>query len=328
MLILFMTLLTGGVLTACVHSVVYTNRVEAKYPPTGQMVDVDGPDVHVMTAGQAGPVVMMIHGASANAYEYSYTLAPRLSDEHRILMADRPGHGYSDRPEDGESLGVQAGLIAGALEALAPGEKAVIVGHSFGGAVALRIALDHPDKVKALVLLAPVSHDWGGGGEAWYNRYAGSPLLGPVFSQLVPVMGPAQVKNGVDSVFSPKPAPEGYYESSAIGLLFRPPVFRANAEDVNALRSEMAAQQERYPQIEVPVVVFSGALDTVISPPLHVGKLKHQIEGLQMVRLPNGGHMPHHAYGAEVADAIARLAAGLPVSAADLEAAAQARDTG
>jgi pimeloyl-ACP methyl ester carboxylesterase len=328
MLILFMTLLTGGVLTACVHSVVYTNRVEAKYPPTGQMVDVDGPDVHVMTAGQAGPVVMMIHGASANAYEYSYTLAPRLSDEHRILMADRPGHGYSDRPEDGESLGVQAGLIAGALEALAPGEKAVIVGHSFGGAVALRIALDHPEKVKALVLLAPVSHDWGGGGEAWYNRYAGSPLLGPVFSQLVPVMGPAQVKSGVDSVFSPKPAPDGYYESSAIGLLFRPPVFRANAEDVNALRSEMAAQQERYPQIKVPVVVFSGARDTVISPPLHVGKLKHQIDGLQMVRLPNGGHMPHHAYGAEVADAIARLAAGEPVSAADLEAAAQARDTG
>ncbi|MEM9053844.1 MAG: alpha/beta hydrolase, partial [Pseudomonadota bacterium] len=318
----------GGVLSACVHSIVYTNRVEAKYPPAGQLVDVGGSEVHVMTAGDAGPPVLMIHGASANAYEYSYTLAPRLSQEHRVLMADRPGHGYSERPDDSETLAVQAAQMAGALEAVAPGEQAVIVGHSFGGAVALRLALDHPEKVKALVLLAPVSHDWGGGGEAWYNRYAGSPLLGPAFSQLLPIVGPAQVRSGVDSVFSPKPAPEGYYESSAIALLFRPSEFRANAEDVNALRGEMAAQQERYPQIEVPVVVFSGALDTVIRPPLHVGKLKHQIEGLQMVRLPNGGHMPHHAYGAEVADAIAKLSAGEPVSAAALEAAAQARDTG
>ncbi|MEM8615963.1 MAG: alpha/beta hydrolase, partial [Pseudomonadota bacterium] len=177
------------------------------------------------------------------------------------------------------------------------------------GAVALRLALDHPENVKGLVLLAPVSHDWGGGGQAWYNRYAAMPVVGSVFSQLVPIVGPAQVKAGIKSTFDPAPAPDGYYEASAIGLLFRPPTFRANAKDVTALRAELAAQQDRYDALKMPVIVFSGAKDTVISPPLHVGKLKHQVAGLQLVKLPNEGHMPHHAHGADVAAVIAELAA-------------------
>lgn len=324
--LILMILLSLGALSACVHSAVYTSRVEAKYPPSGEIVQVNGTDVHVLTQGRSGPVVLMIHGASANAREYSYTLAPRLSGAHRVLMVDRPGHGYSGRPAQAETLGMQAAQAVGALDALAPGEKAVVVGHSFGGAVALRIALDHPEKVSGLVLLAPVSHDWGGGGEAWYNRYAGAPIIGPVFSQLVPIVGPAQVKSGVTGVFSPSPAPQGYYENSAIALLFRPPAFRANAKDVNALRREMAAQEARYRLIDVPVIVFSGAQDTVISPPLHVGKLKTQVEGLLLVRLPDGGHMPHHAYGAQAAEAIRQIAAGQAVSAAALEASALAKD--
>ncbi|MEL6413839.1 MAG: hypothetical protein AAFQ15_02730 [Pseudomonadota bacterium] len=59
----------------------------------------------------------------------------------------------------------------------------------------------------------------------------------------------------------------------------------------------------------VPTVVYSGALDTVISPPLHVGKLKHQVEGLELVKLADGGHMPHHAFGADVAETIRKLSA-------------------
>lgn len=299
-------LLLGGV-GLVLNSALYTSRINSAHPATGEMIPVNGADVHVLKEGNDGPVVLMIHGASANAREFSWTLAPRLSETHRVLMTDRPGHGHSERPRDSETLSVQASQMAGVLKALAPGEKAIVVGHSFGGAVSLRLALDYPELVDGLVLLAPVSHDWGGGGEAWYNKYAAHPAIGPMFTRLVPVVGPSQVRNGVTSVFSPKPAPEGYFESSGIGLLFRPSNFTANAKDVNALRHELAAQQSRYSEISVPTVVFSGALDTVISPPLHVGKLKHQVEGLELVKLSDGGHMPHHAFGADVADTIKRL---------------------
>lgn len=300
------TLALAG-LGAFANSARYAAGVNKGHPPAGKLVEVNGADVHVLEQGETGPVVLMVHGASANAREFSWTLAPRLAGTHRVLMVDRPGHGHSERPRAAETLKVQAEQAAGALKALAPGEKAIVVGHSFGGAVSLRLALDHPDLVEGLVLLAPVTHDWGGGGEAWYNKYAGHPVLGPMFTQLVPIVGPAQVKRGVTNVFSPKPAPDNYFENSGIGLLFRPSNFSANARDVNALRGELAGQQNRYSDLQVPIVVFSGALDTVISPPLHVGKLKHQVDNLELVKLADGGHMPHHAFGADVAATVQRL---------------------
>ncbi|MEP0314790.1 MAG: alpha/beta hydrolase [Hyphomonas sp.] len=292
---------------ACVTSTAYKNKVEAAYPPIGKAVAVGGETVHVIQEGQAGPPVLMIHGASANAREFTWTLAPRLENTHRVFMADRPGHGYSGRPEDAHNLGVQAAQMAGVLDALAPGEKTVLVGHSFGGAVALRVALDRPDLVKALVLLAPVTHEWGGGGQAWYNSFAAPPLVGPVFSQLLPLVGPGQLGNGIDGVFDPAPAPENYSENSAIGLLFRPPNFRANARDMKALEDQLAAQSKRYGELDMPITVFSGSGDTVISPKLHVGQLKKQV-AVNLVILPQEGHMPHHGEGEAVADAIRRLA--------------------
>lgn len=297
-------------LGACVNSALYAGRINKEHPASGALIEVNGADVHVLQQGESGPVVVMVHGASANAREFDWSLAPRLAETHRILMIDRPGHGHSERLEAADTLAVQAAQVAGALKALAPGEKAVLVGHSFGGAVSLRVALDHPELVDGLVLLAPVSHDWGGGGEAWYNKYASHPLMGPAFTQLVPIVGPSQVRGGITNVFSPKPAPDGYFEKSGIGLLFRPSNFTANAKDVNGLRAELAAQQVRYEEIKVPTVVFSGALDTVISPQLHVGRLKHQVDGLELVKLADGGHMPHHAFGADVAETIRRLTAG------------------
>jgi pimeloyl-ACP methyl ester carboxylesterase len=296
-------------LGACVTSMAYTTKVERAYPAEGEMLDVGGKAVHVIRQGTSGPVVLMIHGASANAREFDWTLAPRLSGDMRVLMADRPGHGYSDRFEDAETLGAQARQMAGVLDQLAPGEKAVIVGHSFGGAVALRLALDRPDLVSGLVLLAPVTHDWGDGGTAWYNTLAAPPVIGPMFSQLLPLAGPAQVKGGISSVFKPAPAPDGYYENSALGLLFRPSNFRANARDMTALKDELAVQSARYPELAMPIVGFSGSQDTVVSPKLHIGRLKKQA-AVELVILPDEGHMPHHGEGEAVAYAIRRLALG------------------
>ena len=299
-------------LGACLPSAAYTARMHKAHPASGRRVEVGGYGVHVIEAGRVGPLVLMIHGASANAREFTWTLAPKLEQDFRVLMADRPGHGHSQRPPRAETLAVQAAQMAGVLEKLAPGEKAVVVGHSFGGAVSLRLALDRPDLVKGLVLLAPVTHDWGNYGHAWYNRFAASRVFGPAFSQVVPLVGPAQVAAGIGNVFDPAPAPEGYFEKSGIGLLFRPPAFRANARDVRALDRELAAQSQRYGELNMPITVFSGSKDTVITPAKHTARLKKQA-AIDLVILPEEGHMPHHRHGPDVADAIRRLAS-LPES--------------
>lgn len=311
MLTVSLMAVSGLSLGACVTSMAYTSKVETAYPAEGQLVSTEGRKVHVLARGpEKAPVVLMIHGASANAREFEWSLAPRLESDLRILMADRPGHGYSDRFEGAHTLEAQAAQMAAVLDTLAPGRKAVIVGHSFGGAVALRLALERPDLVSALVLLAPVTHDWGEGtGTAWYNSIAASPVLGPVFSQLAPIAGPGQMKAGISSVFSPSPAPSGYFENSGLGLFLRPSNFRANAQDMTRLKEELALQSARYSEIKVPVTVFSGSQDTVLSPKLHVGRLKQQVP-LELVILPDEGHMPHHGEGSAVAGAIRRLAFG------------------
>jgi len=301
-------------LSACVHSAIYTSRVEKRFPPTGTFVNTDNSKVHIIERGvENGPAVLMIHGASANAYEFTQTLAPRLEETHRLFLADRPGHGYSGRPKGSRTLGVQAAQMAQALEALAPDEKAIVVGHSFGGAVALRLALDRPDLVGGLVLLAPVSHDWGTDAQAWYTKTAARPVLGPVFSQLVPIVGPGQLETGIVGVFHPEPAPETYLEDSAATLLFRPSEFRANSRDVTGLRSELAAQEGRYGELKMPITLYSGLRDTVIKPELHAGKLKLQVPQLNIVEIADGGHMPHHAHGAEITETIRALSSE-PVS--------------
>lgn len=296
-------------LAACVHSALYTQRVTAAHPPAGETVEVAGAAVHAIRRGTPGAEpVLFIHGASANANEFDWTLAPRL-EAFDLILADRPGHGYSERPAGGHALGVQAGQMAGLLDSLSPDAPAIVVGHSFGGAVALRLALDHPGRVKALVLIAPVSHDWGGGGQAWYNHWASTPVLGPVFSQLVPLVGPGRSAAGAVCTFHPAPMPEGYTDQSAIGLLFRPPTFRANASDVMALRAELSAQQGRYGELPMPVILFSGAQDTILKPALHAGRLAGQVADFTLVDLPHEGHMPHHGEGEQIAAAIAGLAA-------------------
>jgi pimeloyl-ACP methyl ester carboxylesterase len=286
----------------------YTRKIQSAHPPGGEILMLNGHASHVIKSGTSGTPVVLLHGASANANEFTWTLAPRLDGDLRVMMLDRPGHGYSKRFDGANTLGAQAAQAAALLDAVAPGERAVIAGHSFGGAVALRVALDYPEKVKGVVLIAPVTHDWGASTDAWYNRLASPPVLGHAFAQLVPFVGPRQLAEGIKGVFHPAPVPEKYAEKAATGLLFRPSNFRANARDVLALRKELAAQSTRYDTLKMPVVLFSGSQDTVLSPKLHAGQLKKQIP-LELVILPEEGHMPHHGEGEAVANAIKRLAA-------------------
>ncbi len=308
-LILFVIAGLALTLTSCVSSAMYRSNVETAYPPIGESVVVNGKPVHAIRSGNAaGPPVLLIHGASANAREFQTTLMPLLEGDYRVLSADRPGHGYSGRPDGGDTLGVQAAQMIGLIEAQGFAQPVIVVGHSYGGAVALRVALDRPDLVRGLVLLAPVTHDWGGGGVAWYNNAAAPPVIGPIFTQLVPLVGPRAVKSGIQSVFEPEAVPANYYERAGLALLFRPTVFRNNARDLVNLQAELAEQSERYGELSMPVIVFSGEADTVIKPRLHVYRLAQDAPDVEIISLEDGGHMPHHWHGPLVVKAIARLA--------------------
>ena len=133
-------------------------RVEATIPPRGRFMDIDGQRIHYTDTGGAGPAVVLIHGLAGNMLNFNYTMPETLAADFRVIAVDRPGSGYSTRPDTASAtLTAQAATLATLFRRLETG-PALLVGHSLGGALSLAIALDHPDCVGGLALIAPLTH--------------------------------------------------------------------------------------------------------------------------------------------------------------------------
>jgi pimeloyl-ACP methyl ester carboxylesterase len=99
------------------------------------------------------PPVVMIHGLLvASLASWYLTAAPRVADKRRVFLYDQRGHGKSERPASGYGVANMAADLAALLEAWGL-SRVALVGHSYGALVALRFALDHPDRVSELVLV-------------------------------------------------------------------------------------------------------------------------------------------------------------------------------
>ena len=143
-------------------TLVITWRVEARHPPQGPFVPVPGGRLASIEAGpnpSTRGTVVLLHGASANASDPMEGIGRRLAaDGFRVIAFDRPGSGWSDRlgGADMAEPAAQAHAIAAALARLGIG-PAIVLGHSWSGALATALALDHPERVAGLVLAAPVA---------------------------------------------------------------------------------------------------------------------------------------------------------------------------
>jgi pimeloyl-ACP methyl ester carboxylesterase len=203
--------------------------------------------------------------------------------------------GYTtDRPRGSDTLALQAQVAAGVIEQLGL-RKPVVVAHSWGGAVALRLALDRPDLVGGLVLIAPVAFEWEGGVD-WYNYWSANPISGWLFNNVIaqPFAG-ASVKSGMEGAFAPSIPPEGWMDAARVSLAARPESLRANGEDLVAAKREVTAQQARYPDIKVPVAILAGDGDRVVSPSIHAVRLAQVLPNARIEILSGVGHLPHEA---------------------------------
>ncbi len=249
----------------------------------------------------------LVHGASSNLLELWGPLAPALVDTHRVIAFDRPGMGFSTRPKRrGETLALQARCAARVLEASGQG-PALIVAHSLGSAVSLRLALDFPHLVTGLVLVAPASHPYPYD-NAWWAKLAANPLFGPAFcGLLVPWIGPLMSASGIGHNFWPNSAPADYYQDAGVGLIFRPNAFAASAKDVVATKAEFAAQAPNYPELFAPIVVITADKDRIVNPKLHARALAAELPAAELVTAPSAGHMPHRMRTDLVLAAIRRV---------------------
>lgn len=268
-------------------------------------VDACGIKVHARSWGaEDAEPVLLIHGASSDMGVFLPTVVPLLEKRFRVASYDRPGMGFTAmRPAGCERLQAQAHIAAGVIAAMGL-KRPIVVGHSYGGSVALRLALDHPDKVSGLVLLAPVAYTWPGG-VSWHLHWSSNPVVGGLFNRFVtrPFVD-AAMRGGMTRAFAPSLAPEDYFNRASVMRAGRPQAMLANALDVTALKREIIAQQDRYPEIKAPVGILTGVGDTVVSPTIHSLTLSRALPDARLYLLQNVGHLPHEAAPARLVELI------------------------
>ncbi len=117
-----------------------------------QFVDVGGIRVRYARKGDATPTVLLIHGFGGDLDNWLFNV-DALSDQSTVVVLDLPGHGQSDRTLPGRGLVELARFVTRFLDAVEI-PSAHLVGHSLGGAIAAQMALDRPDRVQSLALIA------------------------------------------------------------------------------------------------------------------------------------------------------------------------------
>jgi pimeloyl-ACP methyl ester carboxylesterase len=134
---------------------------DADQPEIGANVDAGGIKTNYLEAG-SGPTVVLIHGSGpgVTAYANWRLVLPALAERFRVLAPDMVGFGFTERPEKAEfGLDVWADQVVNFIDALDLGQVS-LVGNSFGGAIALRIAAKHPDRVDKMVLMGSMGVDF------------------------------------------------------------------------------------------------------------------------------------------------------------------------
>lgn len=289
-------------------------RFEARWPPVGQFLEVDGRRVHAVVTGE-GPDLVLLHGASGNIRDFTFDFVDRVKDRYRVIVFDRPGLGYTDRAPgtpDGifaaraESPAEQAAFLKKAADLLGVKDE-IVLGHSYGGAVALAWGLEH-DPV-ALVVVSGAVIPWTGGLGLQYD-VLGSPLGGAVIPPVATAFATrGLIEETVARIFTPQPAPEGYVDHVGPGLTLRRETVRANARQLTDLHGHVSAMAPRYQTLSLPVEIVHGTEDDVVPMHVHAEPLAALLPNDSLTLLPDVGHMPHHAQPQAVVDAIDRAAA-------------------
>ncbi len=279
----------------------------AAYPPEGQVLEVNGRTVHAVQMG-SGPDLVMIHGSGGNTRDFTFALAPKLAERYRVTVIDRPGLGWSERlPKGAESINDQAAQMKAAADALGVSDP-LVLGQSYGGAVALAWATDFQDETAGIITLAGVSHGWDGLPPFLHrmnSSMVGSSLIVPMLTAFVPQ---AYVESSIASIFAPQEVPHGYTDYIGAGLSITRDALRATAHQRVDLKAEVLAMVPLYPGLRIPQEILHGTADTTVFIDVHAEQMIQDTDQARLTALEGIGHTPQHVAHDAVIAAVDRAA--------------------
>jgi pimeloyl-ACP methyl ester carboxylesterase len=270
--------------------------------PDSQFTTIDGIDFHYKTQGKGETVLVLLHGFGASVYSWR-EVAPILAETYTVYSYDRPAFGLTERPVEWEGDNPYT-LTASVrqLDALLNTwevDQAVLVGNSAGATVALQYTLEHPGRVKGLVLVDP---SFGSGGSR-YSRYDWL-LSTPQMQRLGPLLVREISESGLETIdrawHDPSKQP-----ADTVPLYTKP--LQAENWDVGLWLYSTApggsSLRERLGEFTLPVLVITGDDDRLI-PAESTISAAGEIPDAELAVIKNCGHVPQEECPHEFLDAV------------------------
>jgi pimeloyl-ACP methyl ester carboxylesterase len=255
-----------------------------------------GRSLHTLRRG-TGPDVLLLHGAMTTHHDWLTGPANAAADAARVILVDRPGHGLSRRPRFVGTPRDQAGQIAAGLDRLGVG-SATVVGHSFGALVALAMAERFPERIEALVLVAPLAFPEPRLLEHSLLAPRSMPLLGPLLSRIGTHSGfdRAALQWMQELMFSPAGVPDPWKRTFPWERVLDPDRLVHEGEDAAAVLPLSPAGTLELRRIEAPAHILTGTSDRIVEQSRQGKALARLLPNARLTEIDQAGHMLHHSH--------------------------------
>lgn len=289
------------------HIVPKAEAVEALWTPSSRFVQWQGQDIHVMEQGQGHPL-LLVHGLGGNAREFD-EIVPLLATDFRVIRFDLPGFGISDAPqlkeEKPDLMQYYGNFMAFMLEHAAD-DTLYLAGNSLGGWISWETALQHPNQVHKLILLAAAGYDMEAiaeGAIGWLNN--------PVVRFMI-------AKGLSEDIAKENLTFCTYHDESVDPAHFEHKYYSSNKQGNLDWMISMAGNQQipdtqRIQQITMPTLILWGTEDPII-PYSHAAKFNRDIPNSRLITYKDCGHIPMIEYPEQTASDIRQFLLGQQVS--------------
>jgi pimeloyl-ACP methyl ester carboxylesterase len=270
--------------------------------PPLRMIDTAYGPIRCAQAGR-GRDVVLLHGAMTSVEDMLLGPFDALAERFRVTAFDRPGHGATPRGRLQGAPSHQARHVLAAMQALDLG-PAVVLGQSFGAALAMELALAVPDRVRRVVAVAPIVFP-----EVRLEHLLYGPRAIPGVGDAI-AYGSGRLFDSLllpllwEAIFAPQAMPPRYRELYPFALASGPAQMLAVGEEAVLALPDLACAAWRYPRCAAPVSILSGSADWLSPPWRHAARLAGLAPRARLRLLPGLGHMLHHFALDEVIEAV------------------------
>lgn len=259
--------------------------------PQDQYVDVDGLKVRYWQLGESGPQLLLVHGIGACA-EYWYKNVFALSEHYRVLAFDLPGFGKSDKPNVDYTIDFYDQFINRFCEVMNY-SSFVLVGHSLGGGISLKFAIDHRDKVEKLVLIDAVGFSKQ---VVIFFRLMGMPIIGRFFLKVSKKLFSVAFRQNVyDKQVISEELIDIVYPLSQSPLAIRT-MANITKHNTNILGIKPTILQPLWDGMptlqDLPVLIYWGLKDELLRANAHVPAAKAKLPNASFHLMDECGHIP------------------------------------